>query len=74
MGSPDLYTTPQINQTETPVSDLILDPLASMSEPNKTDTMHTETVDEIEGQEARPKIAMSTILAVFVSVSNWRIV
>jgi hypothetical protein len=74
MGSPDVYTTPQIIQTETPVSDLILDPLVSMSEPNKTDTMHTERVDEVEGQEVRPKIALSTILAVFVRLQNERAV
>jgi hypothetical protein len=74
MGSPDVNNTPQINHTESLESDLILDPLASMSEPHKTDTMHTERVDEVEGQDARPKIALSTILAVFVSVSNRRVV
>jgi len=31
---------------------------------------HTERVEEVEGQEAHPKVALSTILAVFVSVFN----
>jgi hypothetical protein len=39
-----------------------------MSEPSKTETMHTERLEEAEGQEAPPKIALSTILAVFVSL------
>jgi len=39
-----------------------------MSEPSKTDIMHRERVDEVESQEAHPKIALSTILAVFVSI------
>jgi hypothetical protein len=65
---PQICTT--LNHTETPQSNLSLDLLAPMSEPNKTDIMHTERIDEVEAQEARPKIALSTILAVFVSVSN----
>ena len=38
-----------------------------MTEISKTETMHTERVEEAEGQEAHPKVALSTILAVFVS-------
>jgi len=41
-----------------------------MSEPGKNDMTHTERVEEVEGQEAHPKVALSTILAVFVSIWN----
>jgi hypothetical protein len=40
----------------------------TMSGPSKTETMHTERVEEAESQEAHPKVALSTILAVFVSL------
>jgi hypothetical protein len=42
-----------------------------MSEPSKTEMTHTERLEETEGQEAPPKIALSTILAVFVSI--WQV-
>jgi hypothetical protein len=42
-----------------------------MSEPSKTETMHTERLEETEDHEAPPKIALSTILAVFVSI--WQV-
>lgn len=40
-----------------------------MSELNKIEAMHTERVSEAvaEDQEAHPKVALSTALAVFVS-------
>jgi len=41
--------------------------LSTMSEPSKTEMTHIERVEEAESQEARPKVALSTILAVFVS-------
>ena len=63
MGSPDLCSTSRSIKDEPQF-------LFTMSEPNKTDMAHTERVDEAEDQEARPKIALSTILAVFVSLSK----
>ncbi|GAB7344324.1 hypothetical protein MBLNU457_2189t1 [Dothideomycetes sp. NU457] len=36
-----------------------------MSEPTKGEAMHTERVDDADSQDAHPKVALSTMLAVF---------
>ena len=83
MGSPDLCPQPQTDHKHTPVLDrlsilpwcsiaslssILFFLCSTMTEISKTETMHTERVEEAEGQEAHPKVALSTILAVFVSV------
>jgi len=83
MGSPGVSTRPQIDHRHIPELRglsfqsyclLLLPTLirlglvpSTMSEPSKTEMTHIERVEEAESQEARPKVALSTILAVFVS-------